>query len=157
MTECNAEEILLKMASLLEESGVLEKRASGSELNGIAGSMMVIADHLDAVGADIAASRLDSALEKLARVGCHPDVPSADSVAGLDRETLLKAASTILIGVADRLDGMESEAAYDVDRALEALAGRCMCPCVRCAAAMGPKGHCGNADTKCHIVESGGE
>lgn len=147
----NPEEILVKMASLLKEAGVLEqeKTTGAAELNAMAGSIMVIADQLDRAGAEIAASRLDDALGRLAEAGCRPDMPELDN-AEADRNIVLKAATTTLIRIADRLDDLEATAAQDVDRALAALAGRCMCQCPMCA----KKRHCRNADTHCYADDS---
>ena len=156
----NPEEILVKMASLLEEAGVLEKTASSeenTELNAMAGSIMAIADQLDSAGAEFAAARLDDALGKLAETGCQPREMEtiAQASEGVDTDIVLKAAATTLIRISDRLDELDIEAARDVDRALAALAGRCMCPCPRCAGARGPGDHCGNAEMHCYEGEAG--
>jgi hypothetical protein len=149
----NAEEILVKMASLLQDAGVLEKTASRDtqELDAIAGSIMFIADQLDMTGASAAASRLDAALAKMAEAGCSPDIEkSAEPVE--DKAMILKAAATALIRIADRLDELEMGAAEDVDLALTALAGLCMCECLKCIKARADSEHCHNADTNCFIV-----
>lgn len=153
----NPEEILVKMASLLEEAGVLEKTASSeenAELNAMAGSIMAIADQLDIAGAAAAATRLDDALGKLAEVGCRPELPEVKADAEANRDVVLKAAATTLIRIADRLDEMEIDAVRDLDCALAAMAGSCMCPCSMCANAQSANDHCGNPDTHCYMKET---
>lgn len=153
----NADEILVKMASLLEDAGVLEKTASpenAPELNAIAGSIMSIADQLDMAGADVAATRLDAALSKMAEVGCMPEIKAAGEPAG-DKDVVLKAAATTLIRIADKLDAMELDAAADIDRALMALAELCICKCENCSTAQSANDHCHNANTGCAV--GGGE
>ena len=154
----NADEILVKMASLLEDAGVLEKTASPEstpELNAIAGSIMSIADQLDMAGADVAATRLDAALAKMAEVGCMPEVKEAASEPAGDKDVVLKAAATTLIRIADKLDAMELDAAADIDRALMALAEACMCSCKKCAMAQAATDHC--HDEKAGCTAGGGE
>ena len=148
----NADEILVKMASLLEDAGVLEKTASEStpELNAIAGSIMSIADQLDMAGADVAATRLDAALAKMAEVGCMPEVKAAGEPAG-DKDVVMKAAATTLIRIADKLDAMELDAAADIDRALMALAEVCMCSCKKCAMAQAGTDHCHDEKAGCTV------
>lgn len=156
----NPEEILVKMASLLEEAGVLEQTTSSeenTELNAMAGSIMAIADQLDSAGAEIAAARLDDALGKLAETGCQPQgtaIIARDSK-GMEKDIVLKAAATTLIRISDRLDELDIKAARDIDRALAALAGKCMCPCPRCANAHEPSDHCGNVEMHCYEGETG--
>jgi hypothetical protein len=151
----NADEILVKMASLLEDAGVLEKTAapeSTPELDAIAGSIMSIADQLDMAGADVAAARLDAALGRMAEVGCKPEIKDAAEQPAGDKDVVLKAAATTLIRIADKLDELEMAAAADIDRALMALAGACTCKCATCSQAQVPADHCRNADTGCVMV-----
>lgn len=156
----NADEILVKMASLLEDAGVLEKTASpesAPELDAIAGSIMSIADQLDMAGETVAAERLDAALAKMAEAGCMPEVKEAASEAAGDKDVVLKAAATTLIRIADKLDALELDAAVDVDRALMALAELCICKCENCSTAQSASDHCHHADTGCGVGLGGGE
>jgi hypothetical protein len=156
----NADDILVKMASLLQDAGVLEKTAapeSTPELDAIAGSIMSIADQLDMAGAGVAAERLDTALARMAEAGCSPDIREAAAEPAGDRAVVLKAAATTLIRIADRLDELEMAAANDIDRALTALSGLCMCKCSKCSAAQSAAEHCHNADTQCFAAGGGEE
>lgn len=144
LSTSRGEEYAAQMASLLQEAGVIEKKASdkkAEELDALAGSILAVADQLDAAGMEEAASRLGSALEAVAKhmpkcpkgdghcpgcnCGCaHCPCPQ-EKKAHLDADPslIVKAASATLIRLADRFDTLGYEdVASGIDGALTAIA-----------------------------------
>jgi hypothetical protein len=149
MEVSNAENILIKMAGLLEESGVIKssqkQQSPNHELNDIAISLVKAADQLDMIGEEVVVSHLDKALEKLACAGCHiPENVEIDEIS-TDANLVIKAASTALIKIADLLDYLDYDASKHVDSALIVLAGKCRCDCKKCKCG----DHCNDDSKKC--------
>jgi len=122
----NSDQIVAGMVALLEDSGVLEKKASGDELVAIAGSLVRVADLADAAGAPDVADAVSMALGNLAEKGVEAEVAMPGADAELTAPDLvLKAEADTLIRIADRLDKMgHEEAASALDIALSHLGER---------------------------------
>jgi hypothetical protein len=125
--DMSAETIALKMNSLLQEAGVIEKAASNleaEEARVLATSLLQVADQMDRAGAEEAASHADSALSQLAEDGIAPISGVEVMASDIEPELLLKAASATLLRLSDRFDAMGKEAVADeIDKALGILAG----------------------------------
>lgn len=136
-------EYAAKMSDLLRDAGVIERRASDrrmEELDALAGSLVAVADQLDAAGFSEAAASLDAAMEAVAKhmpecpkgeghcpgcsCGCaHCPCPSEKEASGIEPALVAKASAITLIRLADRFDALGTEdVASGIDSALDVLA-----------------------------------
>jgi len=141
-------EYAAKMSDLLREAGVIKRRASDQrmeELDALAGSLVAVADQLDAAGFSEAAASLDAALEAVAKhmpacpkgdghcpgctcgcahCPCPPEKDEKDEKkAEIEPALVAKASAITLIRLADRFDALGTEdVASGIDGALDVLA-----------------------------------